>query len=57
MNRRQFLLSSATLLAPRSSLAGSERIEIMPDEAVGTISPNLYEHFTEHLGGCIYDGI
>lgn len=57
MNRRQFLLSSAALLAPRSSSAGSARIEIMPDEAVGTISPNLYGHFTEHLGGCIYDGI
>ncbi|GAB4311465.1 MAG: alpha-L-arabinofuranosidase AbfB [Promethearchaeota archaeon] len=24
---------------------------------MGTISPNLYGHFAEHLGRCIYDGI
>ena len=33
------------------------RIEILPDEPVGTVNPNIYGHFTEHLGGCIYDGI
>jgi alpha-N-arabinofuranosidase len=33
------------------------RIEVLLDEPLGTISPNLYGHFTEHLGGVIYDGI
>src|SRR5438270_12872262 len=57
MNRRHFLLSSAALLAPRSSSAATTRIEIAPDDAIGVISPDIYGHFTEHLGGCIYDGI
>jgi alpha-L-arabinofuranosidase len=57
MDRREFLLSGLALLAPRSSLAASARIEILPDEPIGTISPAIYGHFTEHLGGCIYDGI
>jgi alpha-N-arabinofuranosidase len=58
MNRRHFLLStSAALLAPRSSSAATARIEIVPDEAIGTISPDIYGHFIEHLGGCIYDGV
>ena len=30
------------------------RVEILLDESIGTISPNLYGHFTEHLGGTIY---
>ena len=55
--RRNFLLSSLALLAPRTSSAASARIDILPDEPIGTISPNIYGHFTEHLGGCIYDGI
>ena len=58
MTRREFLLASAAVaLAPRSSLAAAARIEILPDEPIGTISPSIYGHFTEHLGGCIYDGI
>ena len=57
MQRRHFLLSSFALLAPRSSQAATASIEILPDEPIGTISPNIYGHFTEHLGGCIYDGI
>lgn len=55
--RRNFLLSGLALLAPRTSLAATARIDILPDEPIGTISPNIYGHFTEHLGGCIYDGI
>jgi alpha-L-arabinofuranosidase len=58
MNRRTFLLSTAAaMLAPRASLAASASIDILPDEPIGTISPLIYGHFTEHLGGCIYDGI
>ena len=33
------------------------RVEILLDESLGKISPNLYGHFTEHLGGTIYDGV
>jgi alpha-N-arabinofuranosidase len=48
-----------------SMLAGSNtvgstadsRIEILLDEALGTISPNVYGHFLEHIGGVIYDGV
>jgi len=57
MERRTFLLSSLAALAPRSSSAATARIEIVPEETIGTISPNIYGHFTEHLGGCIYDGV
>ena len=55
--RRNFLLSGLALLAPRSSQAAAARIDILPDEPIGAISPNIYGHFTEHIGGCIYDGI
>ena len=57
MDRRQFVLSGLALLAPRTSFAASATIEIFPDEPIGTISPDIYGHFTEHLGGCIYDGV
>lgn len=58
MQRREFLLSGLALLAaPRSSLAASATIEIFPEETIGTISPAIYGHFIEHLGGCIYDGV
>jgi alpha-N-arabinofuranosidase len=48
-----------------SMLAGSKavgstadsRIEILLDEELGTISPNTYGHFLEHIGGVIYDGV
>jgi len=33
------------------------QVTICLDEQVGRINPNLYGHFAEHLGGCIYDGI
>ena len=33
------------------------QIEILLDEALGTISPNIYGHFTENLSGVIYDGV
>ena len=26
-------------------------------DPIGTINPNIYGHFAEHLGRCIYDGI
>jgi alpha-L-arabinofuranosidase len=33
------------------------RIEVLTGEPLGTISPNLYGHFTENLSGVVYDGI
>jgi alpha-N-arabinofuranosidase len=36
--------------------AGSH-IEVLVDEPIGTIAPEIYGHFTEHLGTVIYDGI
>jgi alpha-N-arabinofuranosidase len=44
-------------LAKAASRGGDSRIEILPDEPLGTISPNVYGHFVENLGGVIYDGI
>lgn len=63
-SRRDFLKTSALgaaalLLAPgaaRSATADSH-IEVLLDEPLGTISPNIYGQFTEHLGGVIYDGV
>ncbi len=57
MLRRDFLAAGLALLAARPSSAASAHIDTLPDEPIGTISPNIYGHFTEHLGGCIYDGI
>ena len=65
MKRRTFIQSS--------SLAGAglvfnrkfaldhgvqdSRIEILLDEPIGRIAPDVYGHFSEHIGGVIYDGI
>jgi alpha-N-arabinofuranosidase len=37
--------------------ASDAKIELLLGETQGTISPNIYGHFTEHLGGVVYDGI
>lgn len=62
INRREFVTGSAlaiagTLLAPRSAKAADTVIDILPNEALGTILPDLYGHFVEHLGAVVYDGI
>jgi alpha-L-arabinofuranosidase len=65
LGRRQFLGNTAlgfgsSLIATRYPLlaAGAEaRIEVLLNEELGVISPNIYGHFTEHLGGVVYDGI
>lgn len=60
-SRRHFLKTvvagGAALLAARSAKAAEARIEILLNEPIGVISPDLYGHFTEHIGGVIYDGI
>ena len=42
--------------SPESRVADS-RIEVLFDEPLGTISPNIYGHFVENLSGVLYDGI
>jgi len=68
LGRRKFLSNTAfglgsTLVAARYPLLAAgpvrsdARIEILLNEELGTISPNIYGHFTENLGGVVYDGI
>ncbi|WP_255550989.1 alpha-L-arabinofuranosidase C-terminal domain-containing protein [Granulicella sp. dw_53] len=65
-SRRSFLKTStlaASALALRTNpiLAqathADAHIEILPAEPIATISPEIYGHFIEHLGGVIYDGV
>jgi alpha-L-arabinofuranosidase len=62
VDRRTFLRTSAFVSAGvaagvHPALAADADIEISPQAAGPEISPNLYGHFIEHLGGVIYDGI
>lgn len=61
MERREFLRGAAAgsmaLLTPYGVQRMDARVEVLLDEPIGTISPDLYGHFAEHLGGVIYDGI
>jgi alpha-N-arabinofuranosidase len=59
--RRKFIqqlgMGSAALLALRSTRAAEAGIEVLLNEPIGTIAPELYGHFAENIGGVIYDGI
>jgi alpha-N-arabinofuranosidase len=69
LGRREFLhrtlVSAGTVLAGKvcspflwaESDRAESRIEILVNEPLGTISPNVYGHFAENLSGVIYDGI
>jgi alpha-N-arabinofuranosidase len=65
MERRSFLKAAAATTAAalffgkRTALSQQpdSHIEILIDEPIGTIAPEIYGHFTEHLGSVIYDGI
>ncbi|HET9984391.1 MAG TPA: alpha-L-arabinofuranosidase C-terminal domain-containing protein, partial [Longimicrobiales bacterium] len=39
----------------RARLADAH-IEVLTGEPIGTIAPEIYGHFAEHLGGVVYDG-
>jgi alpha-N-arabinofuranosidase len=46
-----------TLGRPVPSRAADIEIELSPRDAGPVISPHIYGHFIEHLGGVIYDGV
>jgi len=68
ITRRQFLQTAAagTVLSSKpvfgmppaqTSQATDSRIEVLVNEPIGTIAPEIYSHFAENLGAVIYDGI
>lgn len=69
LRRREFLhrtlASAGVVLASKvcspfswaESAGPGSRIEVLLNEPLGTISPNLYGHFAENLSGVVYDGI
>src|SRR5947208_1804995 len=64
IHRREFLQlvaagGAALGASTRTARAASTKpgIDVLLDEPIGVISPDLYGHFTEHIGGVIYDGI
>jgi alpha-N-arabinofuranosidase len=68
IRRREFLRNTlagtgALLFRRCVPLAGAfdssadARIEVLLDEPMGAISPNIYGHFAENLSGVIYDGM
>jgi alpha-N-arabinofuranosidase len=42
--------------APRAA-SQRARVSVLWGDHLGKINPNVYGHFTEHLGGCIYDAM
>jgi alpha-L-arabinofuranosidase len=62
LKRRQFLGTAAcaglaALAAPRRASAADASVVLSPGVPGPAISPHLYGHFMEHLGGVMYDGI
>src|SRR6266851_1242045 len=67
IKRREFLRRAAAtagfaLACKSSPVAWAQsdsdaRVDVLLDEPLGTISPNIYGHFTENLSGVIYDGV
>lgn len=39
------------------SVMSSNNLTVLLDEPIATIRPELYGHFAEHLGGCVYGGL
>ena len=52
-----FLFSRCAPWVIASDSSVDARIEVLLDEPLGTISPNIYGHFAENLSGVIYDGM
>ncbi len=66
-SRRDFLtrasLAAGAMALPARRLCGEAstqvdaHIQILPDEPIGTIAPEIYGHFIEELGGVVHDGV
>src|SRR6266542_5702137 len=61
LTRREFIrgtvMTSAALIATRKARATDAHIEVLLKAPLGTVNPEIYSHFVEHLGGVVYDGI
>lgn len=60
VSRRRFLHNAAGVLAAPLALRAQSpnaRIDVLVDEPIATIAPEIYGHFVEHLGAVVYDGI
>jgi len=67
MQRRAFLKTAAGAVAGAQlwrarafaapAQAASAEVTVLLNEPIATISPAIYGHFTEHLGGVIYGGV
>lgn len=63
LGRREFLGASFLTAAgyalnlPRTARAAEARIDVLLNEPIATINPNIYGHFVEHLGAVVYNGI
>jgi alpha-N-arabinofuranosidase len=58
--RRGFLRTTAAGIACATALRSADSdssIEVLLNEPIAAIAPEIYGHFTEHLGGVVYDGI
>lgn len=49
--------NARTFQASQTARALESRIDVLINEPVATINPDIYGHFVEHLGGVVYDGI
>lgn len=63
-SRRQFISTSGIAvlgaITSRKGLSFSsteQSIQVLPDESIGTIRPELHGQFAEHLGSCTYGGL
>ena len=63
INHRRFIgtalvaAGGLALSGALSAKAASGGIEILVNEPIGRIAPEIYGHFVEHLGAVVYDGI
>jgi alpha-L-arabinofuranosidase len=55
--RRRDLIAGLVAAPQLRAQPAAARVEVLLDEPVGRIAPEIYGHFVEHLGGVVYDGI
>ena len=61
LTRRDFVTATVAgglaLAGARRSRLADSRIDVLVNEPIGTIAPEIYGHFVEHLGGVVYGGV